>query len=288
MASRRVLDLYLEKSFAEGTLPESAVRELVNTLSDGAALRAKLANMDDPTLEQVLERLEDYKNEFTPAQAATAVPVLLNQWPRLRHVRRTIDDLFGPDIRTIRVALRMLERVEDQAERERIVEDSLRAVDSLSARLDLLRSVGNEKDVGAGLIPEELEQKAAKQIEEEILSAPPKRLASERDLDQLVEWIQKRKEEAASGWLESLRQDRRTLIALLRRHRWVPSRLRMGDVAGREGEPQLVWSALCSYFGEAKLIEAVNALELPVAPPEDREAVELAKRHAGGWHPDAL
>ena len=111
VAHPRVFAFYLEKRLPEGVLPAREVQELFEVLGDGERLRGLLEAMDRDTLEHAMERLLDYEDDYRPADAEEAVPVLLNQMSRLRQGSRGFMD-FGADVKVRRVILRLLRKIE--------------------------------------------------------------------------------------------------------------------------------------------------------------------------------
>jgi hypothetical protein len=60
----------------------------------------------------------------------------------------------SPRLQLTRVIYRLIKRIEDSAERTAAVGSALAAIDTLSARLELVRTVGNQENVWHDLVPE--------------------------------------------------------------------------------------------------------------------------------------
>jgi predicted KAP-like P-loop ATPase len=109
VAHPRVLSFYLQKRLPEGVLPAHEVQGLFEAFGDAERLRRLLDAMDPETLEHALKRLEDFEDDYRPEHVERAVPVLLNQMPRLREGSRGFMD-FGADVKLRSVVLRLLRK----------------------------------------------------------------------------------------------------------------------------------------------------------------------------------
>ena len=123
VAHPRVLQFYLERTLPPEVLSATRVQEVFDALTDSDRLHALLDPRDGVALEQLLERVEDYERDFPPEAARSAIPVLLNLQPRLRHGRGQGFSDFGADLKLDRVILRLLRRVSDEADRLAIVKE---------------------------------------------------------------------------------------------------------------------------------------------------------------------
>lgn len=286
VASRRVLNLYLEKSYPEGTLAEAEVQGLFDSLSDRAALKTALEAMDDATFEHVLERLQDYRDQFTPQQAALAVPVLLNTWPRLRPAGSGFAAFMSPELQLIRVVLRMLENIKDQGERDRVILQAFADTHPLSARLELLLSVGHEANAGSKLVTVEAAQRMEGAFMAAALATAPSALAQERNLPQLLYWVSNRDDAEAQQWLAHVLADPNALTAVLTQSYRTPTSQPLGDVGERTHAPVLDWDGLSKIFGGEALQAAIGQLPSPDSETATTDrAIALAKRYTTGWRP---
>ena len=131
VADAGILRTYLGRALPPGVISGLLVRHTIDVLGDSSELEALLASLDAETLEGLVSRLEDYEHHISPDVVEPAVPVLLNQLPRLREGRRGMFD-FGADLVLGRVILRLLRRVESETDLLAIVKRCLPRVDQLT------------------------------------------------------------------------------------------------------------------------------------------------------------
>jgi len=220
----------------------------------------------------------------------TAVRVLIGQMERLREGSEGPLDL-GADLKVSRVVLRLLRRVEDQPERERIVERVLPDLHDLSAKMELVRLVGYEPHGEHKVIAEADANRLAEQVRREVLDATPEKLAGERDLFALLAWVTGTgtgNNNARERIREVVANDQ-VFLRLLRSSLSDAHVQTLGDVAVRT-ELRLPWDWLSETLGEElvrrRVDEVAKSVQRPSWEKRTTASVELAQRYAGGWRPE--
>ena len=258
VAHPRVLGFYLEKRLPEGVLPAREVEELFGAFGDAERLGTLLGAMDPDTLEHALERLLDYEDDYRPLDVDKAVPVLLNQTPRLRQDSRGFMDL-GADVNVRRVVLRLLRKVEDPAAVSTLVKTMSPRIETLSARASLVQMVGHRENVGHKLVTEE----EGSLLEAQLLTAmdhtQPQDFARERDLVRLLYLARKIDSEKGGGLVRRLAERDEVFLAAVRSLRRQTHSVTAGDLVSRANE-EFGWSTLCDLFGEENARRRVGQL----------------------------
>jgi predicted KAP-like P-loop ATPase len=185
VADPGVLRTYLRRSLPEGAISGALVAEAVSSLMDSDRLTEVFRNLDPETAEGLIQRLEDFEHDYEPEAVEPALPVLLNQLPRLREGAEGMMD-FGADLVVGRVTLRLLRRIEEEDERLAIVKRVLPRIGQLSGRMELIDTVGHRENVGHRLVTEDASAELYAQLIEAVQTAPLSKLATERQLAQLV------------------------------------------------------------------------------------------------------
>jgi hypothetical protein len=288
VAHPRVLAFYLEKRLPDGILPARDVQELFEALGDRERLGAVLGAMDPDTLEDALERLEDYEDDYRPGDVEAAVPVLLNQMPRLREGSRGFMD-FGAGMKLRRVVLRLLRKVEDPTALATLVKVAASRIETLSARATLVEMVGHRENVGHRLVTED----EASLLEAQLLTAmehtPPQDLARERDLVRLLYLAQSIDPGRGTALVGRLAERDEVFLAVLRGLRREVHSSSIGDRVSRT-DHDFGWEALCNLFGEETARRRVSQLARAVGSgateggldDETQAALRLAKDYAVG------
>jgi energy-coupling factor transporter ATP-binding protein EcfA2 len=258
VAHPRVLGFYLEKRLPEGVLPAREVQELFEAFGDPERLRGLLDAMDSETLEHALERLEDFEDDYQPGDVERAVPVLLNQLPRLREGSRGFMD-FGADMKLSRVVLRLLRKVEDPAAMATLVKTMSPRIESLSARAALIEMVGNRQNIGHGLVTMEEGHLLEAQLLTAMENATPQDFARERDLVGLLYLARKFDPEKGDELVRRLAERDEVFLAAVRRLRREVHSITAGDLVSR-AEEEFKWATLCDLFGEERARSRVTQL----------------------------
>jgi len=281
-----VLQFYLERSLPPGTLPARSVQDAYEHLADPVRLESLLEALDSQELEHVLSRLEDYEDQFPPEVVEPALPVLMNQQDRLREGRGQGMFDGGADLALSRVALRLLRRVPEETERDRIVQSVLPRIHRLSARLDLIDTAGHRENVGSKLISEAVWHQSEDDVHRATLESTPQDLAEERDLYVLLFRSDERADERERLRLKALVSTPQLVMGLLRSGLNEGFSQTLGEAA-QTAQWRLPWDDFERIFEkdawEAAVTSALAASERP--DERMRTAAETARRYLSGWRP---
>jgi energy-coupling factor transporter ATP-binding protein EcfA2 len=289
VAHPRVLSFYLEKRLPDGVLPAREVQELFEALGDPERLRALLDAMDPDTLEHALERLLDYEDDYRPGDAEKAVPVLLNQMPRLRGSSGQGFMDLGAGIKLERVVLRLLCKIEDPAAVATLVKTVAPRIESLSARAALVKMVGHRENTGHKLVTAEEGALLEAQLLTAMEHTAPQGFATERDLVRLLYLARKIDSERGGEFVRRLAERDEVFLAVVRSLRREVHSLTAGDLVSRANE-EFGWSTLCDLFGEETARRRVDQLMrsagsgTPDGGPDEETlaALRLAEDYAVG------
>ena len=276
VASAPVLQIYLRATVDEAALRSSEVRELVDALSDENKLSQLLDSFDEPRLEEALERLGDFEQDFSIDTVRTAVPVLANRMGQLS------EHAAGPLLIS-----RLLRCVEDRQALATAIRSVLERVGSLSASFVVVSRVGHRGSLGQKLIPATDAAELEGQLVERLEAATSEELAGEWSLSPLT--LQ------ALSWLEGEGKD--CLAIRLREHLrddgFVLTLLRTSVSYGYSNSDvqKLLrpWDALVEAFGD-QLAESAGRLAhsqvYREATEDDQDTVDLARKYSSGERPE--
>jgi hypothetical protein len=214
VANPDVLGIYLSKQLPPGTVPAASVEMAVMAMANQQSFQAIVDTLSADDLDDFLARLAGYEEDVAPEAVAPGCAVLLGLYPRLRSGSRGFLD-FGPDIGVDRVVLRLLRRINDQAERTRIVADLCTTVQGLGGRIRLLRLAGRRPNPDMErLIPAAESDRLFRQVCHEIRHATAAQLAGEREPLLLLATALEEEPGDREG-IDRLLQDDEVAVALL-------------------------------------------------------------------------
>ena len=285
VADPDILRTYLERTLPPGVVSGVLVGEAAAALSDPSRLEGLFADLDPDLAEALIQRLEDYEHEYDPAVVEPALPVLLNQLSRLREGRSRGMFDYGADIVVGRVVLRLMRRIDDEAERLAIVERCLPRVRALNGRKELIDTVGHRENVGHRLIPESDSQRLYAELYEQIAVAESEQLVAERGLIDLFVRMSQDDEEKAKTIVRELCRDDRVFLAVLRSGLGERRAQAVGDYAVRR-RASLPWEAFEEWLGadllRERLREVADESERASLDERTRLALETAESYAAG------
>jgi len=277
VANPEVLDIYLNKALPPGVLSANLVKRAFLALVDRQALSNLLDSLDSEELEAVLDRLEEYENEFPTEGTEVAVSLLYKHRRRLRTGKRHVFDL-GADHKVARVVLRILRRLEP-SEVARLVRQVLPEIPSFSDSGDLVRMVGYREDSGSKLVSETDASALETELIGALLAADAGRLAAEPDLIRLIYWARAVEPDQTAITLKRLIADDDFLVALLRSATREYVSQTPGEAAVRR-RFELSWDALTALVPEPALSERVEevhrATDLTTVDAHTAEALTQA------------
>jgi predicted KAP-like P-loop ATPase len=279
VAHRDVLRFYLSRALPEGVLSAELVDLAYRALGDEVRLTTIVNALSADEFTALLERLEDYEEEYPRDAVETACAVLMNQHHRLG---RSKDGMFGvdPSMRLFRVVVRLLRRIDDEVQRTQAVERVLQRIEALSGQYFLIDWVGHRQGVGLKLVPADVAEEWMTDLVAKVVSSDAALLAAERDLVVLLDAsvAQNDKNRTAVGAMigsddvlmailcSSLRSD----------HRWDT-----GEVVTTR-TMSIPWPAMERLFSKdlltSRLGEWVARVDREAAGPDARLALELAEQ----------
>jgi predicted KAP-like P-loop ATPase len=287
VANPAVLQYYLNRVLDPGTAPASLVAAAFMALTDETQLRQVLQGVDETTLENLLERMESYEEDFPPEAAEPASVVLLDLLTRLRHPNTRGPFELPPDFRVTRVVLRLLRRA-DGADLVDIVDRVGRRVQTMNARMQLLVLVGDMPNAGQKLIPVKEYERLLGELSCEIRHAAAAQLAVERTPLRLLGLAVEQDPEDRTD-LDQQLQDPTLALALLRDALGYVQSRSIGSVTVHR-EPILRWDELIAIYGDEQSLETAQGTIRGHGDlsQEDDALLALAGRYREGWRPSPL
>jgi predicted KAP-like P-loop ATPase len=292
VASSSVFRFYLERQLPEGVVPARAVDDALSLLTNRVELQQLLDTWSADELMDLVERLNPAIEELPVGAtievdpARVALPVLLDLLPRLPEDRGA----FRPrgSMTLMRVALRLIRRIPDEAVRADLVHAVLEDTRTFSSRLILLWLVGQRENVGSDLVPATVAAELEDWLRADLMALSPGDLA----LQTRIAWLADLMAETEGGKaaLQAMAEDDRVMVCLL-----VDS---VGETRGQalgaaavEVTLVLAWDALTAWLGEDALVRRIA--EVRSAAEDDgrelteaeRAALDLASEYASGNAP---
>lgn len=276
-----VLAAYLEQVANDGLQAFGLAEQAFTVLEDETALAVLLRSYDIEKLQDVVAALEAFEGEYPTTAVVPASRVLLNLLPDLPERPQGMFSFTDARLVVTRVVLRLLRQLQSPEAVNSAVQDILPSIASLSARLELITTVGYREGAGHKMVSEAhaatLERDLLKQLE----AATPEGLASEQELLRLL-YSPKffdgghvvRVDPADSALVRALLLDGRSVVRSQS----------MGSRAVRR-TTRLHWDVLVEIFGDEDrtrhAIDAVRATE----DDELKDVIALADRYLTGWRP---
>jgi hypothetical protein len=282
VAHADILRLYLERVSSEGLEAFFDAERAWQKIADSDALFNYLSSLDPKRVQDVIASLEVHEGEFSEEHIVPGSIALLNILPSLPERRSS--ELVGLDARlaVMRVVIRLLRVLGDQARVDAAVADILPKVQSLSSRMLLIKSIGYRADVGNEMATAERVAEFEKEWRSQVRSASPEDLAKERDLVRL--FYMAKQESDPSEEPVGIPASPQLTLALLRAARSDARRQIIGSRAVSR-HPRLVWDVLVDLYGdEATLAARIDAARA-IAPDDATELLALADRYLSGWRP---
>jgi hypothetical protein len=253
VANAEILDIYLSRRIPEETPPPSQIALLFEALPDPPRLGQLFGALSPEQVESALGLLEAYEEDFTP-DAAGALPVILDELPRLRTGRRGMFD-WGADMAVRRLVLRIVRRL-PETERPAAVSSALEKTATLSAKLLLIQVVGPEENIGSSLLEEKDWSPLARELRSEIVAAKVEVLAKERDLGRLVGWAVEGGGDGERLVPQAVLEDDLAFVQLLRSMLGEQFSQTVGKIA-QQRETTLPWEWLGKLLGVDVLLARV-------------------------------
>lgn len=284
-AHKDVLRLYLERVVGEELQAFNYAEQAWVCMADRAALDSYLRTLDPVLLEDVISRLEVYQDEFAPQHAVPGAIVLLNLFPDMPERQRGMFDLLDRRMIVVRVVLRLLRSLDNANAVESAVRQILPELTTLSAKLELITTVGHRENAGHKLVSESTAGQLEGEWRSAVRSASADDLAKEPELLDVL-FRAKRDADPAEPPLEIADLPQLTL-ALLQSARSETQSQAVGSRAVRRS-PYLAWDILIELYGdEGAIRERTEMLKATLTEGND-ELLQLVDKYLGGWRPRGL
>ena len=285
VACDEVWNTYLQLGLGETTLENQQVQLLVAALNNTDQLTESLGSLNELELEEAMERLEGYENDYPTEAITTAVPVLANLLHKLSP-RTSNPFAMPPRIKASRIILRLLRKESDKDLLFAKLTELLARVDSLSGWLEIVELVGHNENIGQGLVSvlqaKELEQLLADKLQEATSEELGKEWALIRLLVRPGQWLPADRAAHLYSRLKEHLSDQTYILTLLRAVVGSPAPDSYAQINSN-------WEALVEVFGDSLLEAVVDLADSPSVRElafEDRRICDLARKYAGGWRPE--
>lgn len=280
MAHVDFLNLYFDRVAPDELVAFRNSEQAFERLSDGARLKEYLTGLDPEHLESVLEGLTSYESRFTTDMIIPGSITLLNLIDAIPEKKqRGFFDIGRRDITVGRVVLRLLRRVEDEAEREALVAQILKGIETYSSQLDFIQTIGYREGAGHKLVSEAFAARIHEEFVARLQQTPPAEPSREWDAWRIYDAVQ-----TITGETPLKPSDDPLLLrAVLHSLKSTARSQSMGSRQVRS-EDRLAWDLLVQVFGSESAVEEVvgNARRAL----GDDEALQLADKYLSGWRPD--
>jgi hypothetical protein len=294
VASASVFRFYLERQLPDGVVPAQAVDHALSHLTNRGELEQFLDGWPPDDLMDLVERMNPAIEELPfnmdaiqEDPARVALPVLLDLLPRLPEDTGA----FQPrgSMTLMRVALRLVRRIPDEAVRGDLVRAIFEDTRTLSSRLIFLWVMGHRENVGAGLVAAAVATALEDQLRDDLTAQSPGEFAVQDRIARLADLMAETEDGKAK--LQTLAEDDQVMLSLL-----VDS---VGETRGQalgaaavEVTKVLPWNGLAGWLGEDTLVRRIGELRAAVEQDgreitdEERAALYLAVDYATGDRPE--
>jgi hypothetical protein len=274
------LRLYFERTAPSELSAFRRAETAYELMSDETKLGEYLDALKPGELEDVIAALEVYEHAFTPDKIVPGAVALLNRIYAIpeRDIRGMFD-IGRPDITVGRVVLRMLRRVEDVTERERMVTEIMPKLDAYSTRLDFIHLVGYKEGVGHKLISQAAASELEASLLSDIIARPTPVPDKEWDLLRVYLFV---KQEQGEGYKPATLMRPAEIRSLFRAGRSVMQSQSFGTRAVHV-EEHLAWDILVGIVGSEDAIRKARKILHKV--DGDSPLIGLVDKYLDGWRP---
>lgn len=274
------LSLYLDRS-APTELGAFQIAEKANELlEDAKALDEYLRSVDPTLLEDVLQGLEAYQEDYSLDSIVPASVTLLNLIDAIpeRPVRGMFD-LGRADLAVGRVVLRLMRRNDQEPSREAMSTAILKDIDTYSSQLEFVHSIGHQEGLGHKLVSEEFAARVEQELADRVTSNSPAHPEREWDGLRLYYFLTQRGIKAPLDKVKDV-----ALIASVLKSAKSVNRSQSADSRAVRTEEVLAWDILIEVFGTEKSLKA--ATELLRKSDKNHPILPLVDHYLGGWRPE--
>ena len=239
-----------------------------------------MSDIDQDELENFIQSLEAYEDEYKKEQVIPASVVLMNNIYRIpERKNRGMFDLSRPDIIVGRVVLRLLRSIEDDDERELVAKKILSQLKSYSTRLDFIELIGHREGVGHKLVKKELADQLHSDFIEKVSSQRPTKFANEWQLLRVYYVVVDKKGDKYVPFKFSKVTEIRTLL----QDAYDETRSQSMNSRKVKITPVLHWQMLVRVIGSEEAIKNITAKLKKVDGQTD--LIILIEKYLEGWRP---
>ena len=282
MAHPDVFRIYIERILPEAEIPTHAVLEFISNINDEKALTSQFAGIDSTQLRNLLERIEDYENEFKIADDGAVVRILIEQLPRLPKQSTDMFD-FGPEIAVGRVILRLLRNLSPQRRFE-IISRQLSIISNISAKALLVNLAISQK-----LVNESEANMLSKQLTQQIINTADEELASQDSLMGLLNIVRDNDEISGNEKIRHFAENDAWLLCMLASDLSKITALPLGSISASTEYGFSNWETLEFILSPDTLHRRIHLIngKREQMHLDDRLglALDTALKYVNGWRP---
>ncbi|MCO7238702.1 KAP family NTPase [Aeromicrobium sp. CnD17-E] len=285
VAHSDVLSLYLDRYVTDSMAAHDRAEQAFALLSDGRALDHFLRSLPADEQEDVVAALETFEGDYPVEAVVPASVTLANLLSDLPEKER---GMLGFDTRIVvtRVILRLLRRIDDEDAMKEAVEEIVPQLTSLSAKLEIVGTVGHVEGLGHKLVSSEYGAELEEALAAEIVQADEESLIGEWDLLRLLIAPDRLFADTTPRRI-SVDADPRFHEALVRS---AMSNMRSQTLGSRQVHvPRtLAWDSLVRiYDGEPNLAVVLQKID-ENATDTNAEVREVLRKYVDGWRPETF
>lgn len=275
------LSLYLERNTTEGLIAFRRAEEAFEIMNDEARFGELLDSLDPELLNDTIYALEAYEHAFEKNQIVPGSITLLNRIDKIPEKKnRGMFDIGSPDLTVGRVVLRMMRTLTEESEREDASTQILAGLNTYSARLDFMRSLGFDKGVGHKLVSEAFANSIETSFIKDLEDNRPTDFSREWSLLAVYWYYVGKKADDYSPLVFDNTDEIRKIFETAKS----TMRSQSADSRHVKTEDYLAWDVLVRLFGDEDTIK--NALITLKQKDGDTPIVQLVEKYLGGWRPE--
>lgn len=280
VAHKDNLTTYIEHCPTEGLKVMKMAASAYDLMHDLEGFSKFMSDIDQDELENFIQSLEAYEDEYKKEQVIPASVVLMNNIYRIpERKNRGMFDLSRPDIIVGRVVLRLLRSIEDDDERELVAKKILSQLKSYSTRLDFIELIGHREGVGHKLVKKELADQLHSDFIEKVSSQRPTKFANEWQLLRVYYVVVDKKGDKYVPFKFSKVTEIRTLL----QDAYDETRSQSMNSRKVKITPVLHWQMLVRVIGSEEAIKNITAKLKKVDGQTD--LIILIEKYLEGWRP---
>ena len=244
-----------------------------------------MRDLNNEDLEDVIESLESFEEDFKVEHVCSGVTVLLNLYPDLPerpvHKRGFYD--IGTKLKVTRVTLRLLRSVEDPAKIAELVASIYPKIKTISMKWELISDIGYQEGCGHKLVSEGAAADFERMWLNDFRQSTLEQLCEEPELFYCMRRAYHLAEQGET--LPEIHEDpkftRQVLSTAISQ-----ATSQSIDSHKIDVEDRISWDGLVELYGSESTVNLrVKELDL-LGDPEDEKIISLANKYLSGWRPE--